>query len=41
MMMGFMMKPLMPMAAALSDQDIKLLARYYASLKGLETTLVE
>ena len=32
---------MMPMAANLSDQDIKLLARYYAGLEGLETTLVE
>ena len=32
---------MMPMAANLSDQDIKLLARYYAGLEGLETTVVE
>jgi len=32
---------MMPMAAALSDADIKRLARYYASMKGLETTVEE
>ena len=32
---------MMPMAAGLSDQDIKLLARYYADLEGLETTVVD
>ena len=31
--------PLMsPMAAPLTDQDIKLLAEYFSSLDGLETT---
>ena len=30
-----------PFAQALSDADIKLLAQYYASLEGLETTLKE
>ena len=29
------------MAAPLTDEDVKLLASYYASLKGLETTVVE
>jgi cytochrome c553 len=29
------------MAAPLTDEDVKVLARYYASLKGLETTVVE
>ncbi len=29
---------MMPMAAALTDADIALLARYYASLEGLETS---
>ena len=29
------------MAAPLTDADVKLLARYYASLEGLETTVVE
>jgi len=29
------------MAAPLTDDDVKLLASYYASLKGLETTVVE
>jgi len=32
---------MMPMAAALSDQDIALLARYYSRIDGLETTVVE
>ena len=27
-----------PMAAPLTDEDVKLLAKYYSSLKGLETT---
>ena len=30
-----------PMAAALTDRDIKLLAGYYSSLEGLETTIVK
>ncbi|MGI9224962.1 MAG: c-type cytochrome [Woeseiaceae bacterium] len=29
------------MAAALSDEDVKLLAKFFAGLKGLETTVVE
>ncbi len=29
------------MAAPLTDEDVKVLARYYASLEGLETTVVE
>jgi len=29
------------MAAPLTDEDVKVLASYYASLKGLETTVVE
>jgi len=29
------------MAAPLTDEDVKLLARFYASLEGLETTVVE
>jgi cytochrome c553 len=29
------------MAAPLTDEDVKVLARYYASLKGLETTVVK
>ena len=29
------------MAAPLTDEDVKLLASYYAGLKGLETTVVE
>jgi cytochrome c553 len=29
------------MAASLTDEDVKVLASYYASLKGLETTVVE
>ena len=32
---------MMPMAAALTDRDIKLLAAYYSGLEGLETTIVE
>ena len=32
---------MMPMAAALSDADIKRLSRYYASMDGLETTVEE
>ena len=32
---------MMPMAAGLSDADIKLLARYYSRLDGLETTVAE
>jgi cytochrome c553 len=28
------------MAAPLTDEDVKVLARYYASLEGLETTTV-
>jgi cytochrome c553 len=27
-----------PMAAPLTDEDVKLLAKYFSSLKGLETT---
>ena len=27
-----------PMAAPLTDEDVKLLAKFYSSLKGLETT---
>lgn len=30
-----------PMAASLSDADVKLLARYYSRLEGLETTVVK
>jgi cytochrome c553 len=30
-----------PMAAALTDADIKALAAYYSGLKGLETTKAE
>ena len=30
-----------PMAASLSDADVKLLARYYSRLEGLETTVAE
>ena len=29
------------LAAPLTDQDVKVLARYYSSLEGLETTVVE
>lgn len=32
---------MMPMAANLTDQEIKVLAEYYASMKGLETTVKE
>ena len=32
---------MMPMAAALTDRDIKLLAAYYSGLEGLETTIVK
>lgn len=32
---------MMPMAAALTDADIALLARYYSRLEGLETTVAE
>lgn len=32
---------MMPMAAGLSDADIKLLARYFSRLDGLETTVAE
>jgi hypothetical protein len=29
------------MAAPLTDEDVKVLARFYATLEGLETTVVE
>lgn len=32
---------MVPMAASLSDADVKLLARYFARLEGLETTVAE
>ena len=32
---------MVPMAAGLSDADVRLLARYYSRLEGLETTLPE
>ena len=32
---------MVPMASALTDDDIELLARYFSRLEGLETTVAE